>query len=196
VCHFDILVCLKVTAVPPNCNSWEGRGKIGSHSLHWPVWLHAPEEIHHAFLQFRLEAGHIPTSVNLTKRHPPFIFKPPETRQQDRAGQEVILAIVLLEHDRQIILYHPPCHLHRVFDQGSFNNVELLPREQVVHSDGSLDKERGVSLGEIGAEFFEELTGAVEGTWVGAVAFGTALFDASGFVGVESCVVVVEFYVI
>jgi hypothetical protein len=57
----------------------------------------------------------------------------------------------------------------------------------------SLDKERGIALWKIGAEFFEEFTRPVEGTRIGAVAFASALFDSGGFVGVESLVMVVEF---
>jgi hypothetical protein len=62
--------------------------------------------------------------MDLAQRHPELIFQPPETGEQDGAREEVVLAILPLEHDRQVVLHHTGSHLHRVFSQRPRYDVE------------------------------------------------------------------------
>ena len=125
--------------------------------------LHAAEEVHHALLELLAELGDVTGGVDLAERHAEFVLQAPEAGEQDRARQEVVLAIRPLEHDGQVVLHHARGHLHRVLGQGPLGDVEGLARQQIVHADGGGAVERRVALGQVGAKFFDELNGAVEG---------------------------------
>lgn len=154
--------------------------------------LHAAEEIHHALLELVLEAGDVARGVNLTEGHAELVGEAPETREQDRAGEEVVLAIGLFEHDGEVVLDETGGDGHGVFFEGPLDDVEGFACGEVVDADGGLLEEGGVALREVGAEFFEELDGAVEGFGRGAAAFGAAGGDAACFVVVVAHVMVVE----
>lgn len=73
-------------------------------------------------------------------------------------------------------------------------DVEGLAGDEVADADGGAAEHGWVALGEVGAQFFEELECGGVGGRVGVGAFRAAGCDAGGFVGVVFEVVGVKFW--
>lgn len=169
-------------------------------SQHGVFGSDATEEVQHAFFQLRFEPGDVARSVDFRQRHTELVFEPPEACEQDGACQEVVLAVGLLEHDRQVVLDQAGAEGHGIFcgvvdGQVRWPDVESFAREEVVEADGGAGEHLRVAFGQVGCEFFEELQGGGMGSRVRGVdfdAFGAARGEALGFFGVEAQVFVVE----
>lgn len=115
------------------------------------------------------------------------------------------------EHDGEVVLDHACGHLHGVFGEGSFDDVEALACNEVVHAHCGLAVQRRIALGEIVAaimdvsvvqveqdrfcaQFFEQFHRSIEGFRGRSTALVSALFDSPGFVFVVSRVVVVKLW--
>lgn len=112
--------------------------------------LHAAEEVHHAFFELSFEPGDVARCVDFRERHAEFFAQPPEPREEDAAGEEVVLPVGALEHYCDIILYHTRGGRHGVFGEGRGEGEDFVG-EQVCHSVGGGAVEGGVALREIGA---------------------------------------------
>ena len=64
----------------------------------------AAEEIHHAFLEFLAELRDVSARVDFAEGHAEFVFEAPEAGEEDRAGEEVVLAVGALDHDGEVVL--------------------------------------------------------------------------------------------
>lgn len=169
--------------------------------------LDPAEEVHHAFFQFGFEAGDGARGVDFGEGHAEFVGEAPEAGEEDGAGEEVVLGVRAFEHDGEVVLDEARAGGHGVFGEGAVRDVEGFVGGEVVDSGWGGAEEGGVALGEVGAaagggvwleggrrvgsgdggsvQLFEEFDGAVHGFGGGAAAFGAALGDAAGFVGVE-----------
>lgn len=111
----------------------------------------AAEEVHHPLFQFLLVLGHRARGVDLREGHAEFVLEAPEPRQEDRPREEVVLPVFLFDHEREVVLDEAGGRHHGVFRQGPLDDVEGLPREEVVDADVGLLEHGGVSLGEVRA---------------------------------------------
>lgn len=155
--------------------------------------LEPPEEVHHALFQLLAELGDVPGRVDLRQRHADLVLEPPEARQQDRPGVQVVLPVRLLDHDGQVVLCQPRARLHGVFRERARLGVEVFAGPEVSDPLVAALVEGRVAVAEVVGELFEELNRRRVRLGRGPAALGPAFDDPSRLVRVEPWVVVVQF---
>ena len=113
--------------------------------------LDAAEEVRHSLFEFCVELGHGARGVDFGEREAEFVFETPETREEDGAGEEVVLSVGLLVHEGQVVLDQARAGGHWVFEEGALGGVEGFLGEEVGDARGGFLEERWVALGEVGA---------------------------------------------
>lgn len=112
----------------------------------WALWLDSSEKVHHSLLELRFEARHIAASVDFGEGHAEFIFQTPKARQQDRAGEKIILSVGLFKHNSKVVLDPSSSSSHGVFGKGPLHDIEGFTCDEIIHADGSLGVEGRVAL--------------------------------------------------
>ena len=152
----------------------------------------AAEEVHHALLELFTELRDVAGGVDLGERHAEFVGQPPEASEQDGAAEQVTLAVGLLEHQGQVVLYEACAGRDGVFGKGVRSDVEGLAGEEVVDASTRAAEEAGIALGQVVGQLLEELDSRRVRLWCGHTAFVSALCDSARLVGMEAWVMVVE----
>lgn len=70
--------------------------------------------------------------MNFGEGHAEFVAQAPETGEEDRASEEVVLAVGTLEHDGEIVLDEARRGRHGIFEEGSLFDVEGFVGGEVV----------------------------------------------------------------
>ncbi|EAU39235.1 conserved hypothetical protein [Aspergillus terreus NIH2624] len=110
----------------------------------------AAEEVHHSFLQLLLVPWDVARGVDVGQAHAELVLEPPEARKEDCPGQQIVLAVGFLEHQREVVLHETRGRHHGVFGEGPLHDVEGFAGDEVVDSDGGSAEHAGVALGEVG----------------------------------------------
>jgi hypothetical protein len=79
----------------------EGRYVV---SLHWPVYRKRLHEFIHGPLQLGRVVRYSSLKVQCVEGHAEFLTETPEARETNGAGIEVVLPVVVLNHNNQVIL--------------------------------------------------------------------------------------------
>lgn len=93
--------------------------------------LQPAEEVHHALFELLAELRHVARRVDLGQRHADLVLQPPEPGEQDRPGEEVVLAVGPLDHDGQVVLHESRARLHRVLGQRPGRCVDVFVGPEV-----------------------------------------------------------------
>lgn len=150
---------------------------------------HALEEAIHALLQFLSVVRDFARHVQFVERHAELFGQAPETREYNSAGVEVILPVVVLNHEDEVVLDELRSRHQCVFRGGGWIGKLLLCRGIVYHAVVQLE-DGGIAPSEICDKFVEhfvagEASHGVVDVFDAAVEIFGEFGDFCGVVGEE-----------